>query len=396
MRLMPTHEHLIDLAQRPGPWVTLCMPLQGGGPLAKGDPIRYRNLVRRVADLLEARSIDAEQRATLLEPLDALARQHDVFNAGSRGLVVFVSPNGAEHWHLPVELEEVARVNDRPYLEPLIPIVTDDTHFYVIVLSQHAVRLLECNRLLARELPLPEGTPHRVEDAAGWEIRRDSLQAHDIHSGPLLAHSSTRKFRVPSGNAGNRPIYHGQGAGAGEDDTDLQRFVRDLDAGLWSAITHRGSPVVLATSEGLQAIFREHTRLPNVVEEFLHGNFERVSNDAVHARALELIEPQLEQRLEEARARFRALDGTGRATAQIEQVVAAAADGRIDTLFVREGAEVPGHFDPATQRVVLTDGGHTDLLDLAATDTFLRGGTVHRLEADAMPTPSEAAAILRY
>jgi hypothetical protein len=395
MRVMPSHEHLIRLARREGPWVTLCMPLQGGGPLAKGDPIRYRNLVRRVTDAMDARAMEADRRAALLGPLERLAQQHDVFNAGARGLVVFVSPDGAEHWHLPVEIEETARVNDRPYLEPLIPLVTDETHFYVVALSQHAVRLLECSRLVCREVPLPPGTPKRLEEAAGWEVRQDSLQTHDMHSGPLLGRNP-RKLRMPSGHAGNWPVYHGQGAGGQEDDADLQRFVRDLDQGLWSAITHRGSPVVLASSEALQPVFREHTRLPNVLDAYLHGNFDRVTDDALHARALELLAPRLEQQLEDARARFRALDGTGRATAQIEQVVQAAADGRIDTLFVRQGAAITGRFDPETHGVVLGDHGGTDLLDQAATDTFLSGGTVHRLEGEAMPTTTEAAAILRY
>lgn len=396
MRAMPTNRHLMELAQRPGPWVTLCMPLNGGGPLAKGDPIRYRNLVRRVAETLEARATGREQRDALLAPLDALGAQRDVFSAGARGLVVFVSADGAEHWHLPMELEEAARVDERPYLEPLIPLVTDPTHFYVVVLSQHAVRLLECNRLVARELPLPPGTPTRVEDAAGWEIRKDVLQYHDPYSGPRPSRNAPRG-RTPVGPAGHRPIYHGQGGGKGEDVSDLHRFVRDLDHGLWAAIAHRGSPVVLASSEPLQPVFRDHTRLPNVLDAYLHGNFEHVSNAEVHAQALALMAPLLDRHVEDAKARFHALDGTGRATAQLEQVVAAAADGQVDTLFVRQGAEVAGSFDPATHRVVRGDGTMgTDLLDRAATDTFLSGGRVHRLDSSEMPTESELAAILRY
>ncbi len=52
MREMPTNRHLKELAQRPGPWVTIYVPLSGGGPSAKGDPIRYRNLVRAAGDQL--------------------------------------------------------------------------------------------------------------------------------------------------------------------------------------------------------------------------------------------------------------------------------------------------------------------------------------------------------
>ncbi|MCZ7683388.1 MAG: hypothetical protein M5U28_33225 [Sandaracinaceae bacterium] len=157
MREMPNDRHLRELAQRPGPWVTICMPLVGGGPLAKGDPIRYRNLLREVQGSARRARDRAGAQEALLAPLEALGREHDVFNAGARGLVVFASPASAEHWHLPFELAETARVDERPYLEPLIPLVTDPVHFYAIALSMHDVRLIECSRFVARQLPLPEG-----------------------------------------------------------------------------------------------------------------------------------------------------------------------------------------------------------------------------------------------
>lgn len=398
MREIPNDRHLRKLAERPGPWVTICMPLAGGGPLAKGDPIRYRNLVREVHDQLEARATERGRKDALIAPLEALGREHDVFNAGARGLVVFASPDSTEHWHLPIELAETARVDERPYLEPLIPLVTDPVHFYVIALSLHDVRLVECSRFAARQLPLPEGTPERLEDAAGWEVRQDSLQYHDPHSGPLLGWGSTRKHRTQSGNAGNRPVYHGQGYGKDDASADVAKFVRDLDRGLWSAVAHKSSPVVLMTSEQIEPIFREHTRLPNVIEPVVHGSQERKSVEELHARALEIALPYFEDALERAKKRYLHLAGTGATTVRIEQVVGAAADGKIDTLFVRAGAHVPGTFDGETRGVQLGDDGPgtTDLLDRAATDTFLTGGTVYRLEGDRMPVEDELAAILRY
>lgn len=396
MEPMVTNRHLLELAEQKGPWVTIAMPLEGGGPLAKGDPIRYRNLLRRVEDLLEARATEPERRAAMLEPLRELGARHDVFNAGARGLVVFAKPGRIEHWHLPVSIEEVARVDDRPYLEPLIPLVTDPIHFYVVALSVHHVRLLECNRFVARELPLPEGTPKRLEDAAGWEVESDSLQFHEIHSGPLLR--GTRKHRTPSGNEGNRPIFHGQGAGKDDRDVDYEKYVRDVDRGLWQAITHKGSPVVLVASEHLEPVFREHTRLPNVIGTVFHAGAEHATDAELHARALELVEPKFAAAIEQAKARLHDRLGTGLATEQIAEVVVAAAEGRVDTLFVREGAHVVGTFDAETHSVTLGDGRPTttDLIDRASTDVFLSGGTVYRLPADQMPVSSEAAAILRY
>jgi hypothetical protein len=78
--------------------------------------------------------------------------------------------------------------------------------------------------------------------------------------------------------------------------------------------------------------------------------------------------------------------------------VIAAADGRVDTLFVREGAHLEGHFDAESHSVRMGNGraDTTDLLDRATTDTFLTGGKVYRLSSDRMPVESEVAAILRH
>jgi hypothetical protein len=376
MEPMPTNHHLLELAEEEGPWVTITMPLEGGGPLAKGDPIRYRNLLRSLDEPFEARVIDPELRARMMEPLRALADRHDVFNAGARGLVVFANAKRVEHWHLPVPLEEDARVDERPYLEPLIPLVTDPTHFYVVALSMQQLRLLECNRFVYRELPLPPGTPTRLEEAAGWEIRQP---ARYIRYG---AHSA----------------FHGHGVVKDDVQPDLEKYVRDLDQGLWQAITHKSSPVVLMASEQLEPVFRSYTRLPNLLETTLHGSADHTSNEELHAKALPLVEAQFEEQLEEAKSRFHDRLGTGLATSQIAEVVVAAAEGRVDTLFIREGTHVPGRFDEETHSVSLGNGraDTTDLLDRASTDAFLRGGTIYRLAPERMPVEADAAAILRY
>src|SRR5688500_5208162 len=200
MRPMLTNHHLMDLAERPGPWVTICMPLTGGGPMAKHDPVRYRNLVRAVVDQFAARATDEARRDEILEPLRKLENDREVFNAGAKGLVVFASAEGIEHWHLPTPIDECAVLDERPFLEPLVPIVTDPVHFYVIVMSLHDLRVIECNRFVARELPLPHDTPTRLEQAAGWEVDAPHQRFHSPKPGANVM-----------GN--HQPGYHTTGGG---------------------------------------------------------------------------------------------------------------------------------------------------------------------------------------
>ena len=387
MYQMPTSSKLAELHDRSGPWVTILTPLAGGGAPAKGDPTRFRNLVRQAEAELESRTENGDGRA-IAERLRAIADDRSVFNAGAPGMVVFANAEGVQLWHLPETVQERAIVDERPHLESLLPIVSRPSHFYVVTLNLHGPGLFSCDRYVARPLPLPKGTPTRLEDAAGWDIEEQHLQYHDIHRGPT----------GPGGNAGNRPIYHSQGEGEDDRDVDIVKYVRAMDHAFWRAIPHHDAWVVLACDPKVEGIFRRLTRLPHVFETALHGNFEHEDAATIHEKAWALIGPRIEERVDADLERYLDLRTSGRTADRVEDIVPEACRGRVDTLLVCEGATVEGWFDEEEWEVHLQggEGPTTDLLDRAASDTFLNQGAVHVLSAEQMPSESPIVAIYRW
>jgi hypothetical protein len=68
-------------------------------------------------------------------------------------------------------------------------------------------------------------------------------------------------------------------------------------------------------------------------------------------------------------------------------------------LFVPVGVQQWGTFNPDTDEVHLSKRakmGHKDLLDFAAIETLLNGGTVYAVEPKEVPHGSTVAAIFRY
>ena len=68
-------------------------------------------------------------------------------------------------------------------------------------------------------------------------------------------------------------------------------------------------------------------------------------------------------------------------------------------LFVAIGVQRWGSFDPDTDAVHWHDKaepGDEDLLDFAAIQTFLNGGTVYAVEPENVPDDRHLAAIFRY
>jgi hypothetical protein len=71
----------------------------------------------------------------------------------------------------------------------------------------------------------------------------------------------------------------------------------------------------------------------------------------------------------------------------------------VEALFVALGVQVWGKFDKDTNTIHIREEpqpGDEDLLDLAAIQTILKGGTVYALEPEKMPGHGSLAAVFRY
>jgi hypothetical protein len=83
----------------------------------------------------------------------------------------------------------------------------------------------------------------------------------------------------------------------------------------------------------------------------------------------------------------------------LEKIVPAASDGRIETLFIAAGAQHWGVFNLDSNEIELhaqMQPGDESLLDLAAVQSYLKGGIVYAVEPDKVPGGTTAAAVLRY
>ena len=106
----------------------------------------------------------------------------------------------------------------------------------------------------------------------------------------------------------------------------------------------------------------------------------------------------MQTRQEEA-ARYREYATTGRTSNRVKEIVTAAYNGRIESLFLEADQEQWGTFNPATRMLHVHQQARfndDDLLDVAATETLLHGGSVYVFEHMDMPDEVPLAAVLRY
>ena len=90
---------------------------------------------------------------------------------------------------------------------------------------------------------------------------------------------------------------------------------------------------------------------------------------------------------------------TGKTSTDIKEVVSATYFGRVEQLFVAVGQQQWGNFDPQENQVQMhpdPEPGDEDLLNSAAIQTFLNGGTVYAPEPNKVPNSAPVAAVFRY
>ncbi len=381
-----TKVDLQQLAERggPDPHLSLFIPTHPFGVDAQTDPIRWKNLVNGVERTLSEEGMAAPEIADLLAPAWQLRDDHHAWRHMSDGLAMFLRPGWHRVFRVPVEVPEVASIGARFVVGPLLRVVTGDSHFLVLTVSQRRVRLLEGSMQRVEELELTE-VPTALQDV---------IEEPD-------SRSDTMTFPLSSGSRGSgAAVFYGHGAA---DDAFKQNrvrsFLRQVADGLGDYLTGQSLPMVLVGLDEMVSAYREVNGYAHVVDEAVRRNPDELSGADLHTLAWPLVERIAAEERAAAVARFEELHGTGLAANSPATIEEAAREGRVDTLFL---ATEPWCWDQLGSDMAVVQLGrddafaHCELLDRVAVDSLSAGGHVHAVPAAEVPGGGDLAAIYRY
>ncbi len=383
MNLLPKDE-LQTLIQPPeGLCISIFMPTYRAGIETQQNSIRLKNLLTEAQETLLANGLRLPEAQKLLDPVRALEDDGLFWQRQSDGLAIFVAPGVFHYYCLPIKFEELVVVNEQFHLKPLLPLFSGDGRFYILALSQKAVRLLQGTRYSINEVDLPD-MPTSLAEALQYDDPEKQLQ---FHTG------------TAPGPGQQGAIFHSQGVGQDDEKENLRRYLRQVADGIQKLLKDEHVPLVLAGTTPLLGIYREVNDYSYLIKEGVTGNPEPLSNQTLHQQAWKIVEPYLLEAQQEAKTQYRQLAQTKRASQDIREIVPAAHYGRIDTLFVAIDDYKWGAFDPQNNTLELRSQpkpGDGDLLDRAAVQTLLKGGVVYALPSEQMPEEAPLAAVFRY
>lgn len=350
------------------------------------NPTRLKNLLREAQERLMKRGLREPEADEYLQSARRLLDDSFFWATMSDGLAIFLSKDYFRYYRLPIQLPELVVVANRFHVKPLLPMLAADGRFYVMAISQKAVRLLESTRFSFNELDIAGKIPRSLAEALRFDdIDREAQYHH--HFGRGVA------------SLGGQMIS-AHGAEVEETKENLLRFFFQIDRSLQREILHNETaPLVVIGVDYLFPIYQKANTYKYLLDKPVTGSPDKMSPTELHQQAVSVVESHFKKRQDEAMRLYRELAGLGRITTNLEKVVSDSYFGRVYILFVAANLQQWGNYDPFTNKVEVhseEESCDIDLLDFAAAHTLARRGEVYAVEAGKVPDGGLAAAVLRY
>jgi hypothetical protein len=372
-----TAKELKILNQMPGtPCVSFYQPTQPGG--GAKDPIQWKNLLTEARAKLDEIGMPEKDANRLLRPATRVLEDKDFWKQSGDALAAFLTPE-ADRWYRPRKaFGPSVTVGERFFVKPLLAALDGESRFYVLALNQKRIHLWEGDAVALREVEL-KAMPTSLAEALRFHDRDEPLQFHTLKAGGSWS-----------------AIFHGHGVGIDTVKNDLLLYFQKIDRGLHEYLPEK-APLILAGVEYLWPIYQKANRHPHLLEKGVAGNVVSLSDRALHERAWALVRERFEMPLRQARAQYAALAGTGRTCHEPNEVIRAAAEGRLETLLIALDREAWGTWrDPAAGAPTFhaqAMKGDEDLLNLAAIQASAHGAKVFVMPAKDVPDGSVCAGI---
>ncbi len=365
---IPTQDDLRTLIEASHPHsVSIFMPTTPVSGEVSGDPIRLKNLAKAALAQLSEGGATGRDLAPLEAMLGNLVDDLLFWRFQARSLAIFATPETLFTFRVPNHFTEIMVVSDRFHVKPLARTTTFPNAAWLLALAEERVRLLE----IAPGLPTTEvevpGMPASAADHA------NKAAIHD---------------RSPAGR------FTG---GEGERKRQ-QQYAHAIDRAIRPVLAGHDIPLIVAADVHLGSIYRAVNSYPHLAPRNIPHTPEGMTDEALVARARELLDEIHAAKAEAWRRRFDERFGAGRATTDIATAARAATLGAVEALAVDIDVVVHGTVDADGHvHFAQAPSAHCyGVIDEILRRSFLTGARIRAGRRGDLPDGSPLAAILRW
>ena len=369
---IPTEAEIVALLEARGPaCASIYVPTTPITSEVEGSRIAFKNAAAAVVEQLTAHQlVPTRDRQAIAEELEALHDDQRFWALQAHSLAVFATPGGLRYYRVPNRLPAGHHLGDRFYVKPLLRTVTFPQAAFVLALAQGSVRLLQ----VSPDLP--------AHDVAAAGMPSDAASA--VGKSSLGDRSADRSIQ---GSEGHK--------------VRLRQYARQVDHALRGVLTGQRLPLILASTQPLDGIFRATNSYPHLATETIAGNPEDASDEQLADASRPILDRIYADELEAITARLEEMGASGRGVVELSGIARAATFGAVDTVLVDIEAKLPGSIDEGSGAITedpagLEAPGEYGVIDEIARRVLLTDGHVLAVRGEEVPGGGPAAASLRY
>lgn len=341
--------------------ITIILTTHRTKPEYLNDGLRLKNLIKEVETRLMAdtNKKDAEK---LLQRVNDLANSID-HSHNMESLILFVNEDIAEYVRLPINVEDRVVIDETFHTRDLVRALHLETHYYVLVLSQDKIRMIEAiNDKAVREV----GKPFPFEN--------------------VIYHSANRAARAVPSKQTNLIV----------------EFFNQADKKVNEVRKENPLPILLCGLEENRNHYMKIADRPQTILN-VHINKNKI-NDPVHsimADAWEVMKDYVVKRNNERKEELRKAVTENKFLSDTNEIWKAIFEGRIQTLFIEQGLFQPAVIENDEIKYVSDDrrteaGVMDDIYDEMIEANMDFGGEVVFLPKGELEKFNGFGAITRY
>lgn len=369
-----------------GPCVSIYIPRHQAVSELGQDSIELRNQLDEAETALQERGLGTAEARSFLKPARELQNDPVFWKQGApQGLCLLMAPGLFHHFDLPYQCPKTLSVDDTLYISPLFYKAYEDDRFDLLAICPKSIRMIRHQNGDYQEIELPENIPSNLDEFAGGIEFEESLQFHTTSSG------------TPGGEFAG--IQHGHGLTKEQNEKVLTDYYQLLARQLENYLENNTPPLVLVCAEKQQSLFRKHFHGSQLLPDGVTTSPDQLSARELVDLALPVAESCFQTSLHKAQEKFQKHMGTSRISHQLEEILQAAGQGRVEALFTPIGSELWGHL-PQDGELLQThtqqESGDIALLNWAIRNTCRHGGTPYVIQPDDMPDQHPVLASFRW
>ncbi len=330
--------------------------------------IEFKTLASTAVERLRTSGTDKHDVNAIHDALQELDEDESFWLHQAHSLAVFATPDSLRTFRLPNNLTELVEVSDRLLVKPLLRTITFPQAAYVLALSVNSTRLLAIS---PDRDPAEIDVPNMPTDASS-AVGLDSLKDNNPTS--RTQGSAGRKLR-------------------------LRQYAHQVDRALRPVIGASDLPLIIASTEPLESIFRATTHYQRLAPINIEGNPDERTDAQLAEAARKVLDVVYAEKIEELKETYELRAGKDRATTDLARIAKAATFGAVDTLLVDIDVSIDGLVDEETGDLQIDESdtvSNYGIVDEIAKRVIDSGGRVLAVRKEQVPAGADAAAILRF